>query len=122
MEPLPLSSDAVRSAPTRFVILTKSRNGLKWLVELLDCHTGVSVFGEVFGSPQTRGYGSSAVSPVHTYLESVRLRRTSFAPVGDVPRQDVVENFADVRRALSATRFEWMLGDPAGAESTRATR
>ena len=264
----------MRPAPTRFVILTKSRSGSKWLVELLDDHEGVSVFGELFGGPQApRGYGSSALPPFHTYLESVRLRRTrplayhrvsylrklyasrpdaaavgfkvayghaprelfaycarrrvrvlhliranfldavlsyevakarrgfevrrgdivaparvtldpgtlrkrledheysiaqarcrirryrlpwlevfyeelvsrreetleralrflgvepqvdglrsSFAPVDDVPPEDVVENVADVRRVLSGTRFEWMLGDPAGAESTRATR
>jgi len=274
VERLPLSSDAVRPAPTRFVILTKSRSGSKWLVELLDDHNGVSVFGEVFGGSQVpRGYGSSGVPHFDTYLERVRLRQTrplayhrvsyvrnlyasrpdaaavgfkvayghvprelfayfarrrvrvlhlmranffdsvlsyevakarggfevrrgdlvapvrvtlgpgtlrkrledhefaiaqarcriqryrlswldvfyeelvarreetlgrvlrflgvephvdelrsSFAPVDDVPREDVVENLADVRRVLAGTRFEWMLADPAGAESTRATR
>ena len=274
MERRPLSSDAVRPAPTRFVILTKSRSGSKWLVELLDDHEGVSVFGEVFGGPHApRGFGSTGVPPFDTYLESVRLRRTrplayhrvsylrnlyasrpdaaavgfklayghaprelfayfarrrvrvlhlmranffdsllsyevakarggfevrrrdpvapvrvtldpgtlrkrledhefaiaqarcriqryrlpwlevfyeelvarreetlervlrflgvephvddlgsSFVAVDDAPRQDVIENLADVRRVLSGTRFEWMLADPAGAESTHATR
>jgi len=274
VERRPLSSDAVRPAPTRFVILTKSRSGSKWLVELLDDHEGVSVFGEVFGGPQApRGYGSSGFPPFDTYLESVRLRRTqplayhrvsylrklyasrpdaaavgfklayghaprelfayfarrrvrvlhliranvldavlsydlgrargnfsvrrgdvvprvrvtldpstlrtrledheysiaqaryrirrcrvpwlevfyeelvgrreetlervlrfldveprveglrsSFVPVDDVPREDVIENLDDVCRALTGTRFEWMLADPAGAESPRATR
>ena len=48
--------------------------------------------------------------------------RSSFVPVDDVPREDVIENLDDVCRALTGTRFEWMLADPAGAESTRATR
>jgi LPS sulfotransferase NodH len=37
-----------------------------------------------------------------------RLRST-FAPIDDVPREDVVENLDEVRSALAGTRFEWML-------------
>ena len=273
MERLPLSSDAVRPAPTRFVILTKSRSGSKWLVELLDGHESVVSYGELFAGPgAARDYGSSGFPHFDTYLESVRLRsrplayhrvsylrslyasqpgaaavgfklmvghaprglfayfaqrrvrvlhlmranvfdavlsyevakarglfavrrgevvapvrvtldpgtlrerledhefaiaqarcriqryhlpwlevfyeelvarreetlervlrflgvephlddlRSSFVPVDDVPRDDVIENLADVRRVLTGTRFEWMLADPVGAESTRATR
>jgi len=264
---------SVRPGPTRFVILTKSRSGSKWLVELFDRHEGVDAYGELFAGPgAARDYGSSGVPYFDAYLENVRLRRicpllyhrvsylsklyasrldaaigfklmyghaarglfeyfalrrvrvvhlirgnvfdavlsyevakarglfglrrgdivppvkvtldpeglrrrleehefaiaqarcriqryrlpwldvfyeelvsrreetmeralrflgvephvddlrSSFAPVDDVPREDVIENLVDVRRVLSGTRFEWMLADPVGAESTRATR
>jgi LPS sulfotransferase NodH len=46
--------------------------------------------------------------------------QSSFAPVDDVPRSDVVENFDEVCEALVGTRFEWMLREPAPAQSAHA--
>jgi hypothetical protein len=51
---------------------------------------------------------------------SVEGLRSTFAPVDDVPREDVIENLDDVREALVGTRFEWMLRDPLPAQSANA--
>jgi len=67
---------SVRPGPTRFVILTKSRSGSKWLVELLDSHEHIEAHGELFAGPgAARDYGSSGVPYFDTYLANVRLRR-----------------------------------------------
>lgn len=40
---------------------------------------------------------------------------STFVPVDDVPRREVLENFDEVHEALVRTRFAWMLADPPGA-------
>jgi hypothetical protein len=54
------------------------------------------------------------VSPIVGGLHS------SFAPVDDVPRANVLENLDEVSEVLAGTRFEWMLREPARAESAHA--
>jgi hypothetical protein len=51
---------------------------------------------------------------------SIEGLHSTFVPIDDVPRADVVENLDEVRDVLAGTRFEWMLGDPRGA-AARAT-
>jgi len=61
----------VPDRPTCFAVLTKSRSGSKWLVELLDSHEDIAVFGELFGCG-SRGYGADGVPDFEEY---VRTRR-----------------------------------------------
>lgn len=67
----------MRQRPTRFVILTKSRSGSKWLVELLDSHDDIAVFGEVFGGARVRAdYGAEGVPRFAAYLERRAIGRS----------------------------------------------
>lgn len=64
------------SRPTPFLLLTKSRSGSKWLVELLDSHEQVAVFGELFGGPEVRSdYGAQGFQRFDDYLARRRDRR-----------------------------------------------
>jgi hypothetical protein len=51
---------------------------------------------------------------------SVAGLHSSFAPVDDVARADVIGNLDEVRETLADTRFEWMLREPARAQSAHA--
>ena len=64
-----LSSGTVRPAP--FILLTKSRSGSKWLVELLDTHEQLAVYGELYGGAQVRrDYGAQGVPRFEEYIRS----------------------------------------------------
>jgi LPS sulfotransferase NodH len=65
----------VLSSP--FVLLTKSRSGSKWLVELLDGHPELAVYGELFGGAQVRlDYGAQGMPRFDAHLdEGGALRR-----------------------------------------------
>lgn len=62
--------------PTPFILLTKTRSGSKWLVELLDSHEQVAVFGELFGGPRVRSdYGAAGFPRFDEYRAQRRSRR-----------------------------------------------
>ena len=51
----------MRSRPTPFVVLTKARSGSSWLIELLNSHSQIVAFGEMFGEQEPDTYGGDGV-------------------------------------------------------------
>jgi LPS sulfotransferase NodH len=103
--------------PTPFVLLTKSRSGSKWLVELLDSHSQLAVYGELFGGAQVRSdYGAQDMPRFEDYvrngsaigralpLELLRVRylRHLYASRNDVRAIGVKLVFAHATRAVHA--------------------